>query len=148
MCILFPPIMGAARGRIWKVAILLEGSILTRSWKMGGKGEMYILYRDNIMLPTQTMVFMVNNLVFRWLKPLFFIVLGAHGSWKLHCSKENPSSLSKPYSSWVFMGKLSPRIPREPNKYHGCNVRGTPSCPLKNDITWPQICIVWFPPNG
>ena len=25
-------------------------------------------------------VFMVNNLVFRWPKPLFFMVLGAHGS--------------------------------------------------------------------
>ena len=24
-------------------------------------------------------VFMVNNLVFRWPKPLFFMVLGAHG---------------------------------------------------------------------
>ena len=25
-------------------------------------------------------VFMVNNLVFRWPKPLFFMVLGAHGN--------------------------------------------------------------------
>ena len=39
-------------------------------------------------------------------------------------------SLYKPYSSWVFMGKLSPRIPRENNKYHGYTVRGTPNCPL------------------
>ena len=28
------------------------------------------------------------------------------------------------------MGKLSPRIPREHNKYHGYTVRGTPHCPL------------------
>ena len=26
--------------------------------------------------------FMVNNLVFRWPKPLFFMVLGAHGRYK------------------------------------------------------------------
>ncbi len=29
--------------------------------------------------PTFLEVFMVNNLVFRWPKPLFFMVLGAHG---------------------------------------------------------------------
>ena len=29
--------------------------------------------------PTFLQVFMVNNLVFRWPKPLFFMVLGAHG---------------------------------------------------------------------
>ena len=29
------------------------------------------------------------------------------------------------------MGKLSPRIPREHNKYHGYTVRGTPHCPLR-----------------
>ena len=40
-------------------------------------------------------------------------------------------SLYKPYITWVFMGKLSPRIPRESNKYHGYIVRGTPNCPLK-----------------
>ena len=28
------------------------------------------------------------------------------------------------------MGKLSPRIPSEHNKYHGYTVRGTPHCPL------------------
>ena len=33
--------------------------------------------------PTFLEVFMENNLVFRWPKPLFFMVLGAHGSWKL-----------------------------------------------------------------
>ena len=32
--------------------------------------------------PTCLEVFMVNNLVFRWPKPLFFMVLGAHGSYK------------------------------------------------------------------
>ena len=29
--------------------------------------------------PTFLEVFLVNNLVFRWPKPLFFMVLGAHG---------------------------------------------------------------------
>ena len=29
--------------------------------------------------PTFLEVFMVNNLVLRWPKPLFFMVLGAHG---------------------------------------------------------------------
>ena len=29
--------------------------------------------------PTLFEVFMVNNLVFRWPKPFFFMVLGAHG---------------------------------------------------------------------
>ena len=43
-------------------------------------------------------------------------------------------SLYKPYSSWVFMGKLSPRIPRERNKHHGYTVRGTPNCPLRYTI--------------
>ena len=36
----------------------------------------------------------------------------------------------KAYITWVFMGKLSPRIPREHNKYHGYTVRGTPHCSL------------------
>ena len=30
--------------------------------------------------PTFLEVFMVNNLVFRWPKPVFFMVLGAHGN--------------------------------------------------------------------
>ena len=34
------------------------------------------------------------------------------------------------------MGKLSPRIPREHNKYHGYTVRGTPHCPL---IDWKPL---------
>ena len=34
---------------------------------------------------------------------------------------------------WVFYGLESPRIPREPNKYHGYTVRGTPNCPLIYD---------------
>ena len=38
-----------------------------------------------------------------------------------------------PKNSWVFMGKLSPRNPREHNKYHGYTVRGTPNCPLIED---------------
>ena len=32
------------------------------------------------------------------------------------------------------MGKLSPRIPREHNKYHGYTVTGTPHCPLIRQI--------------
>ena len=38
--------------------------------------------------------------------------------------------MRNPYLSpitWVFMGKLSPRIPREHNKYYGYTVRGTPN---------------------
>ena len=42
------------------------------------------------------------------------------------------SRYSKPYITWVFMDKLSPRIPRKHNKYHGYTVRGTPfPVPLK-----------------
>ena len=33
--------------------------------------------------PTFLEVFMVNNLVFRWPKPLFFMVFGAHGMNKI-----------------------------------------------------------------
>ena len=44
----------------------------------------------------------------------------------------------KPYIMWVFMGKLSPRIPREPNKYQGHTVRGTPNCPLLESKVLPQ----------
>ncbi len=52
-------------------------------------------------------------------------------------------SLYKPYSSWVFMGKLSPRIPREHNKYQGYTVRGTPHCPLsESSLCW--IRSVWL----
>ena len=29
--------------------------------------------------------------------------------------------MAKPYIRWVFVGKFSPRIPREHNKYHGYN---------------------------
>ena len=34
--------------------------------------------------PTFLEVFMVNNLVFRWPKPLFFMVLGAHGTYTMN----------------------------------------------------------------
>ena len=44
--------------------------------------------------PTFLEVFMVNNLVFRWPKPLFFMVLGAHGS-----STHLQLGLSKKYSA-------------------------------------------------
>ena len=35
--------------------------------------------------PTFLEVFVVNNLVFRWPKPLFFMVLGAHGIYIYLC---------------------------------------------------------------
>ena len=42
-------------------------------------GRKILLY-DGPPKPIFLEVFMVNNLVFRWPKPLFFMVLGAHGS--------------------------------------------------------------------
>ena len=42
---------------------------------------MEILYYHGPPKPICLEVFMVNNLVFRWPKPLIFMVLGAHGSW-------------------------------------------------------------------
>ena len=39
----------------------------------------YILFYHGPPKPTFLEVFMVNNLVFRWPKPLFFMVLRAHG---------------------------------------------------------------------
>ena len=52
--------------------------------------------------PTFLEVFVVNNLVFRWPKPFFFMVLGAHGTYRL-CQKKDrndghkghPTSLKK-----------------------------------------------------
>ena len=41
----------------------------------------YIIYHGPLK-PTCLEVFMVNNLVFRWPKPLLFMVLGAHGNLK------------------------------------------------------------------
>ena len=43
--------------------------------------------------PTCLEVLMVNNLVFRWPKPLFFIVLGAHGRSKIFDSSFFPKGL-------------------------------------------------------
>ena len=40
----------------------------------------YVLYTMGPPKPTVLEVFAVNNLVFRWPKPLFFMVLGAHGT--------------------------------------------------------------------
>ena len=49
-------------------------------------------------------------------------------------------SLYKPYITWVFMGKLSPRIPRESNKYHGSTRTYTRPCPLmKGTIFWGSL---------
>ena len=63
--------------------------------------------------PTFLEVFMVNNLVFRWPKPLFSMVLGAHGIckktvtffWGMHVvSAENSAklSISSPGASLIF----------------------------------------------
>ena len=43
----------------------------------GSIGEWYISYHGPPK-PTCLEVFMVHNLVLRWPKPLFFMVLGAH----------------------------------------------------------------------
>ena len=45
--------------------------------------------------PTCLGVFMVNNLVFGWPKPLFFMVLGAHGSY-------NPYKLPFKTGNWSY----------------------------------------------
>ena len=49
----------------------------TRFFKMALK---YHLYHEPPK-PAFLAVFMVNNLVFRWPKPFFFMVLGAHGTY-------------------------------------------------------------------
>ena len=41
--------------------------------------RVYIHIYHGLQKPTCLEVFMVNNLVFRWPKPLFFMVLGARG---------------------------------------------------------------------
>ena len=46
--------------------------------KWGRSQGKYMIYHGPPK-PTCLEVFMVNNLVFRWPKPLFFMVLGAHG---------------------------------------------------------------------
>ena len=46
----------------------------------------------------------------------------------------------KPYITWVFMGKLSPRIPREHNRSHGYTVRGTPNGPLREPF-WNRLYV-------
>ena len=59
-------------------------------------------------------------------------------------TRENGKSLYyKPYITWVFMGKLSPRIPREHNKYHGYTVRGTPNYPLRCWFGKPESYKIW-----
>ena len=46
-------------------------------------------------------------------------------------------SLYKAYIVGIY-GQVTPRIPREHNKYHGYTVRGTPHCPLKTTV-WPTF---------
>ena len=53
---------------------------LLRDWVHGGFYVVQVVFRHHEPpKPTCLEVFMVNNLVFRWPKPLFFMVLGAHG---------------------------------------------------------------------
>ena len=47
-------------------------------WDRRKMGNNYIYHGPP--KPTCSEVFMVNNLVFRWPNPVFFMVLGAHGS--------------------------------------------------------------------
>ena len=49
----------------------------------GGGATIYIYIYIGPPKPTCLEVFMVNNLVFRWPKPLFFMVLGAHGIYSI-----------------------------------------------------------------
>ena len=47
---------------------------------MTSRNQVWNLYiYHGPLKPTFLEAFMVNNLVFRWPKPLFFMVLGAHG---------------------------------------------------------------------
>ena len=90
---------------------VLPIAIGTRQWKYhkvsfsygnsktySPRGDLMVMYHDgkatnhgtNPIIyhgppkPTFLEVFMVNNLVFRWPKPLFFMVLGAHGIYKIN----------------------------------------------------------------
>ncbi len=45
------------------------------------------------------------------------------------------------------MGEISPRIPREHNKYHGYTVRGTPHCPLNASFRKGKTCLNLYPPS-
>ena len=51
------------------------------SWQVDIEGGGSMINYHGPPKPIFLEVFMVNNLVFRWPKPLFFMVLGAHGSW-------------------------------------------------------------------
>ena len=83
---------------------------------------------------------MVNNLVFRWPKPLLFMVLGAHGiynyillpevsgdSW-MYPYQRPPigKSLYKPYTGYNPQESLENTI-----NTIGILLGGTPNCPLK-----------------
>ena len=49
--------------------------------------DVYSTYRyHGPQKPTSLEVLMVNDLVFRWPKPLFFMVLVAHGTYSMHGS--------------------------------------------------------------
>ena len=57
--------------------------------------------------PTCLEVFMVNHLVFRWPKPLFFMVLGAHGMYIQQITRVNWSQFQYPKVAST-MTKLEP----------------------------------------
>ena len=67
---------------------------------------------------------MVNNLVFRWPKPLFFIVLGAHGIYiYIHIysgfSLYSHRNLLEVSSHWQFSVMLPPALWHSPAKQPG-----------------------------
>ena len=53
--------------------------------------------------PTWLEVFLVNNMVFRWPKALFFMVLGAHGKYTIHLQlpKGFPYRVLIPHIPWL-----------------------------------------------
>ena len=81
--------------------------------------------------PTFSEVFMLNNLLFRWPKPVFFMVLGAHGMF--HYSKKYPSfspTARQPSESWRCLEKQwHPR-----NSNHHSDMLGFWSC-RENTLT-------------
>ena len=84
--------------------------VVTHSLLERGGGLEYLYHEPP--KPTFLEVFMVNNLVFRWPKPLFFMVLGAHGSfighpWEPSLRGVPNTSLECPEENW------GPKVLRE-----------------------------------
>ena len=79
-------------------------------------------------------VFMVNTLVFRWPKPLVFMVLGAHGS----CQKYmKPLWYAKPpqrYTCVIFLGV--DLLKKDPWKQHTANTQTHKNIGTKINDSW------------